>query len=226
MTDFTDAMGYCEFKIPFLVEGVKVKTAEMVIGSVHHEELERIERETVTPVPLTREKLEDKKADLSFMREDVTTVFAHEFDLSNGVSRVTLFGRADKVYRENEVLVVSDDKHTANPGRHDGLKNPYTDQLLQVLAYLHSRYDLGGTFGVSEIPHAQKMYRINIVDSKTRQVYKTYQEYVTAEHTGFFLDFVLRFTLKCLNLDELVHHGNKAKCKPCGYFGECSNALR
>jgi hypothetical protein len=227
VTDFTDAMGYCEFKIPFLVEGVKVKTAEMIIGSVHHEDLERMERETVVPVPLTREKLQDKKADLSFMREDVNTVFTHEFDLPSGPSRVTLFGRADKVYRENEVLIISDDKHTANPGRHDALKNPYNDQLLQVLAYLHSRYDLGSPFGgVAEIPHTQKMYRINIVDSRTRQIYKTYQESVTSMHTGFFMDFVLRFMLKCLQLDELVHHNSKAKCKACGYFGECSNALK
>jgi hypothetical protein len=130
VTDFTDAMGYCEFKIPFLIEGVKVKTEQMVTGSEHHDELERIEREIVIPVPLTKENLENKKIDLSFMREDVNTVFTHEFDLPSGPSRVTLFGRADKVYRENEVLIISDDKHTANPGRHDSLKSPYNDQLL------------------------------------------------------------------------------------------------
>lgn len=53
----------------------------MVTGSEHHEELERIERETVIPVQLTKENLENKKTDLSFMREDVNTVFTHEFDL-------------------------------------------------------------------------------------------------------------------------------------------------
>src|SRR5579864_9414314 len=150
-------MGYCEFKIPFLAEGVKVKTVEMMAGSAHHEELERIERETVTPVPLTREKLQDEKSDISFMREDVNTVFSHDFA---GNLRLVLFGRADKVFRQDGVLVISDDKNTANPGRHDFLAGPYEGQLLQVLAYLHSRYELGESFGLSEIPHARKMYRI------------------------------------------------------------------
>lgn len=225
MTDFTDAMGYCEFKIPFLVEGVKVKTEQMMIGSEHHEELERIERETIVPVPLTKESLEDKKTDLSFMREDVNTVFVHNF--SDGKARLTLFGRADKVFRENEVLVISDDKHTANPGRHDSMAVPYNDQLLQVLAYLHSRYDLGDSFGgLAEILHTKKMYRINIIDARTRTVYKTYEDYVTGEHTGLFLDYVLQFTRKCLQLDDLVHHNSKSRCKACGYFSDCTNALR
>ncbi len=226
MTDFTDVMGYCEFKIPFLIEGVKAKTAQMTLGSEHHEDLERIERETVTPVPLTREKLQDKESDISFMREDVNTVFVHDFDFEGVKSRLTLFGRADKVSRENAVLIVSDDKHTANPGRHDALAGPYNDQLLQVLAYLHSRYDLGDSFGLAEIPHTKKMYRINIIDSKTRLVYKTYENYVSVEHTGLFLDYALRFARKCLKLDGLVHHNSKPKCKACGYFGDCANALR
>lgn len=151
-------MGYCEFKIPFLIEGVKVKTAQMVIGSEHHEELERIEREIVVPVPLTKENLENKKTDLVFMRENVNTVFTHEFDFANGKAVLTLFGRADKVFRENEVLIVSDDKHTANPGRHNSMIVPYNDQLLQVLAYLHSRYDLDDSFGgLAEIPHRKNV---------------------------------------------------------------------
>ncbi|MGB9002736.1 MAG: hypothetical protein WCC52_02905 [Nitrosotalea sp.] len=220
-------MGYCEFKIPFFKEGVSVKTTEMVVGSVYHEELERIERETVTPIPLTRQKLEDKKEDLSFMREDVNTAFMREFDLPNGKARLTLFGRADKVLRENEVLIVSDDKHTANPGRHDTMTEPYHDQLLQVLTYLHSRYNLGPFFGgLAEIPHAKKMYRINIVDSRTKSVYKTYEDVVSRKHVELLFDYTLRFTQKCLGWDELMHHNSKAKCKACGYFGDCSKALR
>lgn len=226
MTDFTDAMGYCEFKIPFFKEGLSVKTEEMVVGSVYHEELEKIERETVTPVPLTRQRLEDKKEDLNFMREDVHTAFVREFDFPNGRAKLTLFGRADKVLREKEVLIVSDDKHTANPGRHDSRTEPYPDQLLQVLTYLHSRYDLGPSFGLAEIPHEKKMYRINIVDSRMKSVYKTYEEMVSEKHAELLFGYALRFTQKCLGWDELVHHNSSARCKPCGYFGDCSKALR
>ena len=220
-------MGYCEFKIPFLIEGVKIKTTEMMIGSEHHEELERIERETVIPIPLTKEKLEDKKADLAFMREDVNTVFMHEFNFPNETARLTLFGRADKVFRQNEVLIVSDDKHTSNPSRHDTMIKPYNDQLLQVLTYLHSKYDLGDSFGgLSDIPHTQMMYRINIIDTRTRSIYKTYEDYVTNTHKEFLFDYVSRFTQKCLQLDELMHHNSKPKCKACGFFNDCNNALR
>ncbi len=227
MTDFTDAMGYCEFKIPFLIEGVKAKTAQMAIGSEFHDDLEKIERASVVAVPLTVEKLLDTKSDLDFIREDVTTVFEHEFPFSSGKAKLSLFGRADKVFRQDEVLVVSDDKHTANPGRYDFLSEPYDDQLLQVLAYLHSRYNLGDAVGgLSEIPHTKKMYRVNIIDSRTRAVYKTYQEYITEEHTGMFIVSVAEFTMKCLKLDELRHHNSKSRCKACGYFGDCSNALR
>jgi hypothetical protein len=220
-------MGYCEFKIPFFKEGVSVKTAEMVIGSEHHEELERIERETVTPIPLTRQKLEDKKSDINFMREDIHTAFMREFDLPGRKAKLTLFGRADKVFRENETLIVSDDKRTANPGRHDSMAEPYNDQLLQVLTYLHSMYNLGPSFGgLAEIPHSKKMYRINIVDSRTKSVYKTYEDVVNRKHAELLFDYALRFTQKCLEWDELVHHNSKAKCKACGYFGDCSKALR
>lgn len=227
MTDFTDSMGYCEYKIPFLKEGISIKTEEMIIGSEHHEELERIERETTITVPLTKKKLEDKKSDLNFIREDIHTAFTHEFDFSNGKAKLTLFGRADKVFREKEILIVSDDKHTANPSRHDTMREPYNDQLLQVLTYLHSKYNLGSSFGgLAEIPHTKKMYKINIVDSKTKLIYKTYEDYVTKNHTELLFNYTSRFTQKCLQWDDLMHHNSKPKCKACGYFNDCTNALR
>ncbi|MGI0086895.1 MAG: hypothetical protein ACREBI_02895 [Nitrosotalea sp.] len=227
MTDFTGAMGYCEFQIPFFIEGIKVETVEMLKGIEHHEEAERIERETVIPVPLTRTKLEDKKADLNFMREDIQTSFAQEFDFPQGSSRLTLSGRADKVIRDKGTLIVSDDKRVSNPSRYDAMPEPYIGQLLQVLTYLNSRYYLGSSFGGwAEIPHVQKRYQINIVDSKTRSVYKTYEDNVTRRHLELLFDYALRFTKKCLQLDALTHHNSKARCKACGFFNDCSRALR
>lgn len=220
-------MGYCEFKIPFFIEGISIKTMEMSIGSEHHDELERIERETAITIPLTKKKLENKKADLNFIREDIHTAFMHEFDFPKGKARLTLFGRADKVFRQKEVLIVSDDKHTANPSRHDTMTKPYDDQLLQVLTYLHSKYNLGSSFGgLTEIPHVKKMYKINIVDSRTKSIYKTYEDFVTKKHTEFLFDYFSRFTQKCLQWDDLIHHNSKSKCKACGYFDDCTKAIR
>lgn len=220
-------MGYCEFKIPFYLEGVYVKTAEMVKGEEIHEEAEKLERETTITVPLTRTKLEDKKADLDFVREDIWTRFTREYDFPNGKAQLTLYGRADKVMRHEGTLIISDDKNTSNPTRHDARTEPYDNQLLQVMAYLHSRYYLGSSFGGwAEIPHVQKAYQVNIVDSRTKLVYKKYEEFVTKDDIDMLLDYASRFTQKCLELDVLAHHNSRPKCKACGYFENCDMALK
>lgn len=227
VTDFTGSMGYCEYKIPFYMEGVYVKTKQMVMGEKHHEQAEKIERATAVTVPLTKKKLQDKRADLIFMREDIQTSFTREFNFVKGKATLTLFGRADKVLREGEVLVVSDDKLTTSPQRHAERTEPYSDQLLQVLTYLYSKFFLGTEFGGwAEIPHSGKMYRINVVESKTREIYKTYEGLVGEEHVGLLSDYTTRFTQKCLQWDELMHHNSASKCRACGFFNDCLHAIR
>ena len=73
-------MGYCEFQIPFFIEGVKAETVQMAVGTQFHEQAEKIERETAVVIPLTKTKLEDRQADLNFIREDIQTLFFQEFD--------------------------------------------------------------------------------------------------------------------------------------------------
>ena len=220
-------MGYCEFQIPFFIEGVRAETAQMLVGTEYHEESERIERETAIVIPLTKTKLKDKKVDLSFIREDIQTSFIQEFNFPTGNAKLTLFGRADKVIRKKGTLIVSDDKHVSNPRRYDMMPEPYIGQLLQVLAYLNSKYNLGKSFGGWEdIPCSEKMYQINIVDNKTKSIYKTYEEIVNKTHVELLLEHASRFTKKCLELDSLIHHNSKPKCKACGYFNDCTNALK
>ncbi|MGI0007232.1 MAG: hypothetical protein ACREAR_04465 [Nitrosotalea sp.] len=227
MTDFTGAMGYCEFQIPFFIEGVRAETAQMALGTEHHEEAERIEKETTVQVPLTKTRLEDKKTDLNFMREDIQTLFVRDFDFREGQARLVLFGRADKITRQDQTLIVSDDKHASNPRRYDSMSQPYVSQLLQVLTYLDSKYYLGDSFGGwATIPHEKKMYQVNIVDSRTKSVYKTYEDTVTEIHTELLFDYLSQFTKKCLEWEDLVHHNSKPKCKACGFFENCSNALK
>ncbi|MGI0065934.1 MAG: hypothetical protein ACREAT_04130, partial [Nitrosotalea sp.] len=119
-------MGYCEFQIPFFIEGIRAETVQMQKGTEHHEKVERIEKETTIPIPLTKTKLEDKKEDLNFMREDINTSFVKEFDFKEGKARLVLSGRADKVIRQNETLIVFDDKLASNPRRYDTMPLPYT----------------------------------------------------------------------------------------------------
>src|SRR5687767_10529012 len=118
-------MGYCEYKIPFFIEGKYAATREMEIGGQHHEEAEKIERATAITVPLTENKLKDRKADLSFVREDIRTLFKQELYLAKGNAILSLHGRADKVIRKQGTLIISDDKHTGHPQRHDAMIEPY-----------------------------------------------------------------------------------------------------
>ena len=228
VTDFTDAMGYCEYKIPFFIQGVKAKKSEaMMIGTQHHEESEKLDRETAITVPLTKTKLENKKEDLNFVREDIQTKFVYDFELPKGDAKLTLFGRADKVFRKKEMLIISDDKNTSRPERHDVMTEPYNDQLLQVLAYLHSEYYLGDSFGGwTKIPHKEKSYQINIIDSKSKTIYKTYEDKVNKTHEKLLFDYTSQFTQKCLDWVSLNHHNSRAKCKACGFFDDCDEALR
>ena len=227
VTEFTDSMGYCEYKIPFFAKGDYVKTEAMIIGGQFHKEAEDFDRETAITEPLTKMELETKTEDIEFVREDISTIFIHDFNFPKGKTRLTLSGRADNVYRSEETLVISDDKHTNRPEKHDNRTKPYNDNLLQVLTYLYSKFDLGDSFGGwSEIPHKAKSYKINIIDQKTKATYKTYQEIVSKKHEEFLFDYASLFTQKCLQWDALKHHNMKAKCKPCGYFGRCEHELR
>jgi hypothetical protein len=227
VTDFAGSMGYCEFKIPFYIEGQYVKTAMMEQGSKNHEKAEQIERETSVSIPLTSKMLKNKKADLSFFREAILTRYERIIESDQGKAKLVLIGRADKVMRRGSILVVADDKNSGRPQVHDSLTKPYDDQLLQVLTYLHSNFYLGQQFGGwGQIPHTKKMYQVNILDRRTSEVYKTYEDYVSEEHEEWLADYTDRFALKCLQWAELEHHFKRDKCKACSYLDSCTNALK
>lgn len=61
MTDFTGSMGYCEFQIPFFIEGVRVETSQMLVGTEYHEEAERIDRETDCCCTIDKNKITRQK---------------------------------------------------------------------------------------------------------------------------------------------------------------------
>jgi hypothetical protein len=228
VTDFTEAMGYCEFKIPFFINGIKeIETEQMIFGTQFYGEAQKINAETSIMLPLSKTKLRDKKADLSLMREDIQTQFTQEVRSSKGKSKLTLFGRADKIFRKNGTLIISDDRITSNPSHHESRIEPYNDHLLQILTYLHSKYYLGDSFGGwTQIPHKRKSYQINIIDSKTKRIQKTYEEIVSPRHENLLFNSTIQFSQKCLQWLELNHHNSKKKCEPCRFFNDCEKALR
>ena len=74
VTDFCGSMGYCEFRIVHLLEGIKQPQTELtIVGTKAHEKEEKYEKEHVTIVPLSSEELLDGKKDIEFARESVLT---------------------------------------------------------------------------------------------------------------------------------------------------------
>ena len=83
---------------------------------------------------------------------------------------ILLFGKADKILRRNELLIVEDSKFPKNPFRYLKINRPFGDQKMQTLVYVNSQFSENMSFGNDEwfeIPHKKKVWRINIKDLKT-----------------------------------------------------------
>ena len=115
VTDFSDALGYCEHKIPFYIEGIKApQSLETLLGTASHEEEEEYEKEHFEFVPITEEELKDTTKSVEFARETLHTRCLIPFQINKQNVQVLLNGRSDKIYRQDETLVVQDDKFPTN----------------------------------------------------------------------------------------------------------------
>ncbi len=228
VTEFTDVMGYCEHKLPLLVEGVQVPRPEAVIrGTQAHnlEEAEELERGEL--VPVTEEKLADPAQEIEFAREDVYTTLETGVDTGKGRVLVRLVGRTDKVVRAGGTLVVSDDKFVKNPSLYENRDLPYPNQILQVLAYLNSDfYSSSSREEILEIPHKEKAWSINIRSSETREITKTFHKTLDARMADMLFGTIERFAKIAVGDEERRHHNNARKCAPCQYAGMCKFVVR
>ena len=83
VTDFTDSMGYCEYKVPLSIKGVKAKPSQsLMMGSAAHDAEEKYEEEHVDFEPVTIQEIKDEKKDIEFAREDVYTTLTIPFSFS------------------------------------------------------------------------------------------------------------------------------------------------
>ena len=72
VTDFADCMGYCEYKIPLSIKGVKPKPSQSLIqGTKAHVAEEKYEQEHVELEPVTIQEIEDEEKDIEFARENI-----------------------------------------------------------------------------------------------------------------------------------------------------------
>ena len=141
VTDFADSLGYCEYKIPLSIKGVKPKPSQSLIqGTKAHHAEEKYEAEHVELEPVSIQQIEDKEENIEFARENIYSTLMMPFEFPSENVLVSLSGRIDKILRVDETLIVQDDKFAGRPQVYDSKTQPHPSQLLQVLAYLNSSF--------------------------------------------------------------------------------------
>jgi hypothetical protein len=229
VTDFADSLGYCEYKIPLSIQGVKPKPSQALIqGTKAHSAEEKYEKEHVELEPVSVEQIEDKEEDIEFARENIHSTLIMPFEFPSENVLLTLSGRIDKILRNDETLIVQDDKFAGRPQIYDNKTQPYPSQLLQVLTYLNSSFsakrkpDVGDFF---EMPHTQKKWQIRICDRKTREPYKVFSEIQDSFSLQYLQMSLQKFTIISLGMSEPEHHNSAPKCNACNLKSFCEYRL-
>ena len=143
VTDFADSLGYCEYKIPLTIQGIKAKpTKSLLMGSKAHIAEEEYEQETVEFEPVTADELIDETVDLEFPREDIYSRLMIPFEFEKQAVVVSLNGRIDKMKRVGGTLIIQDDKFVSKPEKYlifDGLARKIASNFSSnILSFIKS----------------------------------------------------------------------------------------
>ena len=229
VTDFADSLGYCEYKIPLSIKGVKPRyTKSLIMGTKAHHAEEKYEQEHMELEPVSIEQIDDKEEDIEFARENIYSTLMMPFEFPSGNVLLTLSGRIDKILRVDETLVVQDDKFAGRPQTYDDMTHPYPSQLLQVLAYLNSSYSAKrkpSNDDFFEMPHTQKKWQVRICDRKTRESYKIFSEYQDAFSLHYLHVSLQKFAMISLEMSKPEHHNSVNKCNACNLKSFCDHRI-
>jgi hypothetical protein len=222
-------MGYCEFKIPFALKGLKALPTEATIeGAKAHQRQEQYEKEHFEMLPVTSEELADLKKDVEFAYESINTRLTVPLSLPQYPdANMLIFGRADKVYRSHGTLFVEESKFPLNPSKYLETFEPYPDHKLQTLLYLNSLFASENSLDPRtwfKIPHSQKAWIINVKDRKTGETIKTFKGIQTSELEQYMKSNLQRFAQIAAGEVQPRHHQRKAKCAKCR-MENCQNNL-
>ena len=225
VTDFADSLGYCEYKIPLSIQGIKPKPSQSLIqGTRAHSAEQKYEQEHVELEPVSVEQIEDKEENIEFARENIHSTLMIPFEFPSENVLLTLSGRIDKILRVDETLIVQDDKFAGKPQVYDSKTQPYPSQLLQVLAYLNSSFSAKRSKSADdffEMPHTQKKWQIRICDRKTREPYKVFSEIQDSFSLQYLQMSLQKFTTISLEMSEPKHHNSVPKCNACNLKSFC-----
>jgi hypothetical protein len=229
VTDFADSLGYCEYKIPLSIQGVKPKPSQALIqGTKAHHAEEKYEQEHVELEPVSVEQIDDKEEDIEFARENIYSTLIMPFEFSSENVLLSLSGRIDKILRTDETLIVQDDKFAGRPQTYDNKTQPYPSQLLQVLTYLNSSFSAKRSRNPEdffEMPHTQKKWQIRICDRKTREPYKIFSELQDSFTLHYLRTSLEKFATISLGINSPEHHNSIPKCNACNLKTLCEYKL-
>ena len=225
VTDFADCLGYCEYKIPLSIKGIKPKPSQsLILGTKAHHAEEKYEQEHVELEPVSVEQIEDKEENIEFARENIYSTLIMPFEFPTENVLLTLSGRIDKILRIDGTLVVQDDKFAGRPQIYDNKTQPYPSQLLQVLTYLNSNFSAKRSKNPKdffEMPHTRKKWQIRICDRKTREPYKVFSELQDSFSLHYLHTSLEKFASISLGITNPEHHNSKPKCDACNLKTLC-----
>ena len=230
VTDFADSLGYCEYKIPLSIKGVRPRpTPALIQGTKAHHEKERYEAEYVELESVTITEIKNETKDIEFARENIYSTLSIPFEFPGNNVLVSLSGRIDKIMRIDGTLIVQDDKFAGKPQAYDSKTQPYPSQLLQVLTYLNSTFSAKRSKkpeDIFEMPHTTKQWQIRICDRKTREPYKIYSEVQDSFSLHYLHTSLERFASIAVDVDEPTHHNSMPKCNACNLKSMCEFRLQ
>ena len=225
VTDFADSLGYCEYKIPLSIKGVRPRPTQALIqGTKAHHAEEKYEQEHVELEPVTITEIQDEKKDIEFARENIYSTLTIPFEFPRNNVLVSLSGRIDKIMRVDGTLIVQDDKFAGRPQSYDSKTQPYPSQLLQVLTYLNSTFSAKKSKkpeDIFEMPHTTKQWQIRICDRKTTEPYKLFSEIQDAFSLHYLHSSLEKFAGIALNITQPAHHNSEPKCNACNLKSFC-----
>lgn len=223
-------MGYCEHKIPFHIEGVRPPpSAETIQGTISHQSEERLEKEQFEFVPISQEDLADITQDIEFARENIHTRLLIPINLGPQKTAVLIHGRADKIMRNDQILIVQEDKFPTNLQKYLVRFEPFDDQKLQALTYLNSQFADNQTMNPAEwfdIPHNKKSWIVQIRDKNNgNKPFKIFKGVQNEAAQDYLISSIERFARLVLEKEKRKHHNMPSRCKPCRLFDQCEFRL-
>ena len=229
VTNFSDSMGFCEYKVKHFLFGIKPPETQITInGKKAHELEEQLEKEKFMFKPLSQEELENQKNNVEFARESVFTRYQTSVEFEDFKLPLLFFGRADKIMRIEKTLIVEDSKYPHKKEKYSKRIKPFENQKMQALLYLNSVFTAkfsSNSEDYFEVPHDKKKWIINIKDKTSGESFKIFKGIQTSDSEAFLKEKISRFALIVMGKLRPTHHMNKHKCKHCAFLDCCSFKL-